>query len=94
MTGIHERKRATTIIQSVVAWPGLAWRLLPEGVKPRRKHRSCAWWRHRAAGLFFSQAVPANEVTELRGAFEGRNQAIIAKYGALTDRACARKRLS
>ena len=72
VTGIHERKRAMTIIQSVVTLGrGLGMEIVAEGVETEAEASVMRLVGvTELQGFFFSQAVPAADVARLRGAFE------------------------
>ncbi|MCA8886135.1 MAG: EAL domain-containing protein, partial [Hyphomonadaceae bacterium] len=72
VTGIHERKRAMTIIQSVVTLGrGLGMEIVAEGVETEAEASVMRLVGvTELQGFFFSRAVPADRVAELRGAFE------------------------
>ncbi|MEZ5970213.1 MAG: EAL domain-containing protein [Hyphomonadaceae bacterium] len=72
VTGIHERKRAMTIIQSVVTLGrGLGMEIVAEGVETEAEASVMRLVGvTELQGFFFSRAVPAERVAELRGAFE------------------------
>jgi len=71
VTGIHERKRAMTIIQSVVTLGrGLGMDIVAEGVETEAEASVMRLVGvTELQGLFFSQAVPANEVAALIESF-------------------------
>ncbi|MEQ1489259.1 MAG: EAL domain-containing protein [Terricaulis sp.] len=72
VTGIHERKRAMTIIQSVVTLGrGLGMEIVAEGVETEAEASVMRLVGvTELQGFFFSQAVPAAEVAKLRGSFD------------------------
>jgi len=71
VTGIHERKRAMTIIQSVVTLGrGLGMDIVAEGVETEAEASVMRLVGvTELQGFFFSQAVPANEVAALIESF-------------------------
>jgi diguanylate cyclase (GGDEF)-like protein len=71
VTGIHERKRAMTIIQSVVTLGrGLGMQIVAEGVETEAEASVMRLVGvTELQGFFFSQAVPAGQVAALVGAF-------------------------
>src|SRR5690606_28939262 len=72
VTGIHERKRAMTIIQSVVTLGrGLGMEIVAEGVETEAEASVMRLVGvTELQGFFFSQAVPAAQVAELHRAFQ------------------------
>jgi diguanylate cyclase (GGDEF)-like protein len=72
VTGIHERKRAMTIIQSVVTLGrGLGMEIVAEGVETEAEASVMRLVGvTELQGFFFSQAVPPEQVNALRGAFQ------------------------
>jgi len=72
VTGIHERKRAMTIIQSVVTLGrGLGMEIVAEGVETEAEASVMRLVGvTELQGFFFSQAVPADGVAKLMGAFQ------------------------
>jgi diguanylate cyclase (GGDEF)-like protein len=72
VTGIHERKRAMTIIQSVVTLGrGLGMEIVAEGVETEAEASVMRLVGvTELQGFFFSQAVPAEKVAELQRGFE------------------------
>jgi diguanylate cyclase (GGDEF)-like protein len=72
VTGIHERKRAMTIIQSVVTLGrGLGMEIVAEGVETEAEASVMRLVGvTELQGFFFSQAVPADEVAKLLGGFQ------------------------
>ncbi|MBL8546744.1 MAG: EAL domain-containing protein [Hyphomonadaceae bacterium] len=72
VTGIHERKRAMTIIQSVVTLGrGLGMEIVAEGVETEAEASVMRLVGvTELQGFFFSQAVPAEQVAALQGAFQ------------------------
>ncbi|MEZ5995151.1 MAG: EAL domain-containing protein [Hyphomonadaceae bacterium] len=72
VTGIHERKRAMTIIQSVVTLGrGLGMDIVAEGVETEAEASVMRLVGvTELQGFFFSQAIPANEVQALTTRFE------------------------
>ena len=80
VTGIHERKRAMTIIQSVVTLGrGLGMEIVAEGVETEAEASVMRLVGvTELQGFFFSQAVPAAEVAKLRRSLRspgGRSEA-------------------
>jgi EAL domain-containing protein (putative c-di-GMP-specific phosphodiesterase class I) len=77
VTGIHERKRAMTIIQSVVTLGrGLGMDIVAEGVETEAEASVMRLVGvTELQGFFFSQAVPSEEVAKLRGMFQPRETA-------------------
>jgi diguanylate cyclase (GGDEF)-like protein len=71
VTGIHERKRAMTIIQSVVTLGrGLGMEIVAEGVETEAEASVMRLVGvTELQGFFFSQAVPPEQVSGLLGAF-------------------------
>jgi diguanylate cyclase (GGDEF)-like protein len=72
VTGIHERKRAMTIIQSVVTLGrGLGMEIVAEGVETEAEASVMRLVGvTELQGFYFSPAVPADEVGALVGAFQ------------------------
>jgi EAL domain-containing protein (putative c-di-GMP-specific phosphodiesterase class I) len=72
VTGIHERKRAMTIIQSVVTLGrGLGMEIVAEGVETEAEASVMRLVGvTELQGFFFSQAVPAEQVAELQQGFQ------------------------
>jgi EAL domain-containing protein (putative c-di-GMP-specific phosphodiesterase class I) len=72
VTGIHERKRAMTIIQSVVTLGrGLGMEIVAEGVETEAEASVMRLVGvTELQGFFFSQAVPAEKVVELQQGFD------------------------
>lgn len=72
VTGIHERKRAMTIIQSVVTLGrGLGMEIVAEGVETEAEASVMRLVGiSELQGFFFSRAVPADAVLGLQGAFQ------------------------
>jgi diguanylate cyclase (GGDEF)-like protein len=72
VTGIHERKRAMTIIQSVVTLGrGLGMEIVAEGVETEAEASVMRLVGvTELQGFFFSRAVPPDQVDALRGAFQ------------------------
>jgi diguanylate cyclase (GGDEF)-like protein len=72
VTGIHERKRAMTIIQSVVTLGrGLGMEIVAEGVETEAEASVMRLVGvTELQGFFFSRAVPADQVAALQGAFQ------------------------
>ncbi len=72
VTGIHERKRAMTIIQSVVTLGrGLGMEIVAEGVETEAEASVMRLVGVRELqGFFFSHAVPAAEVAALQATFQ------------------------
>jgi len=72
VTGIHERKRAMTIIQSVVTLGrGLGMEIVAEGVETEAEASVMRLVGvTELQGFFFSQAVPAEKVVELQQGFQ------------------------
>ncbi|MBK8543719.1 MAG: EAL domain-containing protein [Caulobacteraceae bacterium] len=72
VTGIHERKRAMTIIQSVVTLGrGLGMEIVAEGVETEAEASVMRLVGvTELQGFFFSRAVPAAQVAELQNAFD------------------------
>lgn len=72
VTGIQERKRAMTIIQSVVTLGrGLGMEIVAEGVETEAEASVMRLVGvTELQGFFFSKAVPADEVAALQGAFQ------------------------
>jgi EAL domain-containing protein (putative c-di-GMP-specific phosphodiesterase class I) len=80
VTGIHERKRSMTIIQSVVTLGrGLGMQIVAEGVETEAEASVMRLVGvTELQGFFFSQAVPAGQVAALVGAFAGAKPAAAA----------------
>ena len=80
VTGIHERKRAMTIIQSVVTLGrGLGMDIVAEGVETEAEASVMRLVGvTELQGFYFSQAVPADEIEDLAAAFgrKGRRAAL------------------
>jgi diguanylate cyclase (GGDEF)-like protein len=76
VTGIHERKRSMTIIQSVVTLGrGLGMDIVAEGVETETEASVMRLVGvTELQGFYFSQAVPADEIEDLAAAF-GRKEA-------------------
>jgi predicted signal transduction protein with EAL and GGDEF domain len=76
VTGIHERKRAMTIIQSVVTLGrGLGMEIVAEGVETEAEASVMRLVGvTELQGFFFSRAVPADQVAALQGAFQSRRR--------------------
>jgi predicted signal transduction protein with EAL and GGDEF domain len=72
VTDIHERKRAMTIIQSVVTLGrGLGMEIVAEGVETEAEASVMRLVGvTELQGFFFSRAVPPDQVDALRGAFQ------------------------
>ncbi|MGQ0532360.1 MAG: putative bifunctional diguanylate cyclase/phosphodiesterase [Caulobacteraceae bacterium] len=72
VTGIHERKRAMTIIQSVITLGrGLGMEIVAEGVETEAEASVMRLvGATELQGFFFSQAVPADEVAKLLTTFQ------------------------
>jgi predicted signal transduction protein with EAL and GGDEF domain len=82
VTGIHERKRAMTIIQSVVTLGrGLGMQIVAEGVETEAEASVMRLvGATELQGFFFSKAVPADSVDALAAAFS--TPAVPAKVAA------------
>jgi len=80
VTGIHERKRAMTIIQSVVTLGrGLGMDIVAEGVETEAEASVMRLVGvTELQGFFFSQAVPAHQVEELIGSFVAGSDTTVA----------------
>jgi diguanylate cyclase (GGDEF)-like protein len=76
VTGIHERKRALTIIQSVVTLGrGLGMDIVAEGVETEAEASVMRLVGvTELQGFYFSRAVPADEVNAVAGRFSGADQ--------------------
>jgi diguanylate cyclase (GGDEF)-like protein len=77
VTGIHERKRAMSIIQSVISLGrGLGMDVVAEGVETGAEASVMRLLGvNELQGFYFSRAVPADAISDLVAAFEGGAEA-------------------
>jgi diguanylate cyclase (GGDEF)-like protein len=77
VTGIHERKRAMSIIQSVISLGrGLGMDVVAEGVETAAEASVMRLLGvNELQGFYFSRAVPADSIADLVAAFEGGAEA-------------------
>jgi len=85
VTGIHERKRAMTIIQSVVTLGrGLGMDIVAEGVETEAEASVMRLVGvSELQGFFFSQALPADQIAPLAAKFAEREAPGVSPAAAL-----------